>query len=145
MEKAIQDCEKAAQLRIEKEKTMQEIQEKINVRRRVKEVVIEAAYWRKANQIHSWFVDNVQNGNDDCEFHAVTKKQLLKLGDTVQQVLSNPEKAMELLPPQSGFFFGSTEVDEYYWGDIEYTIKLLESVLNDEKLKEYDFEYYSSW
>ena len=24
------------------------------------------AYWRKANAIHKWFVDHVQDGVDDC-------------------------------------------------------------------------------
>jgi hypothetical protein len=54
-------------------------------------------------------------------------------------------KNAELLPPESGFFFGSTEIDEWYWNDIEHTIKMLEGLLNDEALKEYDFEYQSSW
>ena len=27
----------------------------------------EVGYWRKANAIHKWFVDNVQDGNDDCK------------------------------------------------------------------------------
>ena len=33
---------------------------------KVKYVEEEVGYWRKANAIHSWFVKNVQNGNDDC-------------------------------------------------------------------------------
>ena len=32
----------------------------------VKEITFERGYWRKANQIHSWFVENVQNGEDNC-------------------------------------------------------------------------------
>lgn len=36
-------------------------------------------YWRKANAIHAWFVDNVQDGEDDCEPHEVSKEQLMKL------------------------------------------------------------------
>ena len=39
-------------------------------------VTIEIAYWRKSNQIHSYFVDYVQNGNDDCGVYDVSKKQL---------------------------------------------------------------------
>ena len=38
-----------------------------------------AGYWRKANAIHAWFVDNVQDGEDDCEPHEVSKEQLMKL------------------------------------------------------------------
>jgi len=26
----------------------------------------EAIYWRKSNQIHKWFVDTCQDGEDDC-------------------------------------------------------------------------------
>ena len=29
---------------------------------RVNYVTLEAGYWRKANQIHNWFVENVQDG-----------------------------------------------------------------------------------
>ena len=29
-------------------------------------LLTEAAYWRKANQIHNWFVENIQDGEDDC-------------------------------------------------------------------------------
>ena len=28
--------------------------------------------WRKANQIHSWFVENVQSGKDDCGMYYVS-------------------------------------------------------------------------
>jgi len=106
-------------------------------------VSITVGYWRKANAVHKWFVDNCQGGEDDCRHAWVGRDQLKMLLDLCKAaVLSNDARA---LPPTAGFFFGSTEVDEFYWADIEYTIKLLESVLNDEKLKEYDFEYYSSW
>ena len=29
-------------------------------------VEVTCAYWRKANQIHNWFVTNIQGGNDNC-------------------------------------------------------------------------------
>ena len=28
----------------------------------------EVMYWRKANYIHNWFVENIQNGSDDCNY-----------------------------------------------------------------------------
>lgn len=55
---------------------------------RVTGVDVRAAYWRKANQIHSWFVQNVQNGKDDCREYIVSREQLqelLKLALTVQK------------------------------------------------------------
>lgn len=30
-------------------------------------VETEVAYWRKANAIHKWFVDNAQDGEDECQ------------------------------------------------------------------------------
>lgn len=52
----------------------------------------EIGYWRKANQIHNWFVKNVQNGIDDCEYHSEVTKELLKeLLATCQVVLNNCE------------------------------------------------------
>jgi hypothetical protein len=39
----------------------------------------EVGYWRKANAIHKWFVDNVQDGDDDCGYYEVTKEQLEEL------------------------------------------------------------------
>lgn len=38
-----------------------------------------AGYWRKANAIHKWFVDNVQKGEDDCREYYVSREQLKKL------------------------------------------------------------------
>ena len=39
----------------------------------------EVAYWRKANAIHNWFVNNVQEGVDDCGYYKVTRDQLKEL------------------------------------------------------------------
>lgn len=47
----------------------------------VKGVVIRAAYWRKANAIHGWFVDKVQGGEDECKPHDVAREQLQELRD----------------------------------------------------------------
>lgn len=48
----------------------------------------EVGYWRKANQIHKWFVDNVQNGEDDCKIYYVSKDQLAELLEIVNKVLA---------------------------------------------------------
>jgi len=107
-------------------------------------VQVQVAYWRKANQIHKWFVDHVQDGNDDCEEYRVTRDQLQLLVDNCKLVLMNKEEAKTLLPRQEGFFFGSYEYDEYYWYDIQDTIDQLEKILN-EYPEEWDFQYQSSW
>lgn len=45
------------------------------------------AYWRKANQIHNWFVNNVQDGNDDCEYYNVSKEKVEELLNICKKVL----------------------------------------------------------
>lgn len=106
-------------------------------------VEVTAAYWRKANQIHKWFVDNVQNGEDNCEPYYVSKTKLLELLTTARQCLFN--KDPNLLPPQSGFFFGNTDIDEWYWEDIKNTIKQLKRVSELPDFDELSFYYQSSW
>ena len=110
----------------------------------VKIVDVEVAYWRKANAIHNWIVAHVQNGDDDCReytFHRETMQTLLKVCNTV---IENPEEAEELLPPSSGFFFGSTEIDSYYWRDVKYTRDRLIEFLKPES-SAWRFCYQSSW
>ena len=111
------------------------------IRKRIKICVLEID-WRKSNQIHKWFVDNVQYGNDDCNRYEVSKEQLQELQNLCKKVLNNHELAKELLPTQSGFFFGPTEYDEFYFQDLEYTIKEIDKLL---KLDYHWYEYFSSW
>lgn len=55
---------------------------------RVSYVVEEVAYWRKANQVHSWFVANVQDGVDNCGNYYVSHEKLQELVDLCKTVLS---------------------------------------------------------
>ena len=65
-----------------------------------------------------------------------------------KRVIADPKLGEELLPAASGFFFGPTEYDEFYLGNIEDTISILEEILspeNEEKYRFVDFYYQSSW
>ena len=106
-------------------------------------VEVTAAYWRKANQIHKWFVDNVQGGNDNCGEYYVSQEKLKSLLELVNTALAtrNPN----LLPPQAGFFFGNTDIDEWYWHDLKDTKKKLERVLALPEMSKLSFYYTSSW
>lgn len=108
-------------------------------------VTVGVAYWRKANSIHQWFVDNVQGGRDECQEAYVEREQLQELRDLCGEVLENPEHAAELLPSQEGFFFGSTEYDEGYFMDVRETYNVLTKLLNNKSLEDYSFVYQSSW
>lgn len=116
--------------------------------KRVKYVIEEVGYWRKANHIHKWFVDNVQDGKDDCDEYFVSDQKLKELLEVCKTVLEDNSKAGELLPTQSGFFFGATEYDEYYIRDIQDTVKIIEDVLaevDENGYMEGDVYYQSSW
>jgi hypothetical protein len=101
------------------------------------------AYWRKVNSIHQWFVDNCADGEDDCRPVYVPREKLEELRDLVHETLA--ERDPDLLPPQGGFFFGSTDIDEYYWKDLEESHEMLNSILSNPKFEGWDFEYQASW
>jgi hypothetical protein len=111
----------------------------------VNEVTAEVAYWRKANAIHAWFVKNVQEGVDECQESFVSREQLQLLLDVCNKVLADTSLAEELLAPQSGFFFGSQDVDEWYIQDLRFTADRIAELLTDEKWANWEFYYQSSW
>lgn len=111
---------------------------------RVKEIKAEVMYWRKSNAIHKWFVDNIQGGNDDCGDYEVSREDLQKLLSVIEEVLADRSKAATLLPPQVGFFFGSKDLDEWYFQDLERTQAQLSKLLAHE-MPNWWFEYHSSW
>jgi hypothetical protein len=128
-------------------------------------------YWRKANQIHRWFVDNVQEGNDDCKEYYVDEDTLQELvnkckeallvinnanikfkqietgwntnGKTYEEIPTYDcvDEINKILPPTAGFFFGGTEIDDWYKQDLENTINALEPEIEAGG----EFYYQSSW
>ena len=106
-------------------------------------VEVTCAYWRKANQIHAWFVNNVQQGNDDCGEYYVSHEKLKSLLDLVNKALA--ERNPNLLLPQDGFFFGSTDIDEWYWKDLKNTKAKLDKVFALPEMSKLSFYYTSSW
>lgn len=146
-----------------------------------KSLLDRVGYWRKANAIHNWFVNNVQNGKDDCGTYPVHRNRLeellqlctkvLKLLDNAQKetidvsvgikyVDGKPEpvfekheiytkdvinKVYKLLPPVTGFFFGSQLIDSYYYDDIYNTIKIINHVLTTVDFQTHYIVYSSSW
>lgn len=110
-----------------------------------KSVKVGAAYWRKANHIHAWFVRNVQNGVDDCMSYDVAHSQLEELRDICMGVLADRSKCAELLPVQGGFFFGSTEYDVWYFSDLQDTVDQIKAVLHGFDPMVWSLSYRSSW
>lgn len=106
----------------------------------------EVGYWRKVNAIHKWFVDNVQDGIDDCCYHRpVTKEDLKALADLCKVVLDDHSKAETTLPTMCGFFFGTYDYDDIYFEKIQYTYDLCGRLLEEFDFEKYNLYYVSSW
>ena len=86
-------------------------------------------YWRKSNQIHQWFVENVQGGVDNCQEYSVSLDQLKLLSKTIEPALVSTTVASELLPTSEGFFFGSQEYDQYYFEDLKTTKTQIDKII----------------
>lgn len=108
----------------------------------VKYLEVDAGYWRKANHIHHWLVQNIQGGVDECQETYFDQEQMQELLDVINKVQADHILAESLLPTSNGFFFGGTEYDEWYFETLEYTKGVLEAAIADEFNEYY---YQSSW
>jgi hypothetical protein len=114
-------------------------------------VEITVGYWRKANAIHNWFVQQCADGVDECQPIRLRDGKLRELRATVDFLLDNKDEdnihkhIEKLLPPTAGFFFGSTEVDEYYWADLSRTKVILDKAVALEEDNGCSITYQASW
>ena len=95
----------------------------------------EDAYFRKVNFIYRYFQPKL---DDECAF--VTKADLEDIIERCDKILkgldlrkdiphSKIDLAMELLPTQSGFFFGSIDYDKWYFADVKDVRKQMKKLL----------------
>lgn len=111
--------------------------------KRLKWIAEECGYWRKANWLHGWFVDTVQEGSDDCKEYYVPKELLQDLLKKIKQALKKGDHGD--FEPREGFFFGSNEMTDEEWADeLEYTRKVLQAAFDDYS-DDWEFYYRSSW
>jgi hypothetical protein len=111
------------------------------------EIEYPVMYWRKANAIHGWFVNECGGGVDECQRIYVSRESLVKLRDLCQSVLLQPAMAGDILPPTPGFFFGTYEIDDWYMEDMKHTVDALTHILATVPADEWDwsFVYRASW
>jgi hypothetical protein len=143
---------------------------------RVSHIIEDVAYWRKFNALHNWFVQNCADGVDDCKEVFVSREDLEKVLDVLKEVKASLDKSPkkkvqvevgwsggekmydeievyedtsvveDLLPPTPGFFFGSTEVDEYFYREVCNTIETFEELLTEDGGQTAcDYYYEASW
>jgi hypothetical protein len=121
---------------------------------KLSESIYTVCEWRKANAVHKWFVDHVQAGEDDCGRYAVSVDKLKQLRSDCQNAMElfddrNIEEAAQFMPTQEGFFFGSTEYDEWYREDLQRTYdacnNLIRTLESPNRTGWLSVEYESSW
>ena len=105
----------------------------------------EVGYWRKANQIREWFATHLEGGVENCEYSKVTEDDLLALRLDCMKAYTNHELAPEILPTSSGFFFGSTAYDDWYFEDLSETIDIINNVLDTTDWENEEIYYYEWW
>ena len=130
-----EDYEKLSE--VEKDKIEKEVSDWYDKRpEREAHGISEIGYFRKVNFLMTFF-----NYEGNCEYKEIAKYELEDLVERCNAVLTTPkkhrkEKAEDLLPTQSGFFFGSTEYDQYYYDDVKEVRDWASGVLNDLKDEE---------
>lgn len=100
--------------------------------------IVEHIYsWRKMDDLHNWFVVNVQGGEDDCKEYDITADDFEELKLWVKKQLAKmPEKIQEYT--------------DLYWDRMVYTdtIKVIDNALAEIEADEKGliwYSYSSSW
>ena len=100
-------------------------------------VSITVGYWRKAHDIHQWFVDNVQNGEDNCAQYDVSRTELIELKEAIQRVLADPDQYHTEFSSNYDWDSDVEAVFTRTWANIDLW---LSPTYNN-----FDFQYSSSW
>jgi hypothetical protein len=99
-------------------------------------VTVRVGYWRKFNALHQWFVNNVQEGHDDCRPAFVSVDTLIELEEQLEQVGDDPASASE---------YFTADIDETLEeGEVDYTLKVLHHAKRLQQ-QGWDIYYRASW
>lgn len=100
----------------------------------------EVAYFRKVNFLLPFFgyeenCSDIEIAKCEVEDLVASCNNVLALYDRHKTGELNETELVEMvsedLPTEGGFFFGSTEYDEWYFKDVEYVLKQFTNVLNE--------------
>ena len=90
-----------------------------------------AVQWRKANAIQRWMECELAGGEmENCRDYPIYHEQLKALRDDCRAVLDAHVQKADVsevaeernLLPQPGFFFGSYDMDDWYFEHLDYTV-----------------------
>ena len=97
-------------------------------------------YFRKHHSIHKWFVNNIQNGNDDCGRYEIQLKDIENLKELCEEILSHVTK--EKREPK--FYTGSDGEQHEVWQMDKYTVDEEGKEIIDEKLPSHHQSIYDT-
>ena len=84
------------------------------------------AYFYKVNVVYNFFEHKLVD--EQC---FVTLSDINELIQRAEEVLEDKSRAAELLPTRSGFFFGSTDYNDYYFDNLKKIIDTMEKLKTD--------------
>ena len=98
-------------------------------------------YFRKVNFLVKYFKDTCDLDIERQLPLLIDKENIEDLKNRCKDVLDDHSKAEELLPTMGGFFFGNTDYDEYYFGDVQnvydycsHLLNIFEDLQDDEQI-----------
>lgn len=94
-------------------------------------------YFSKHHSIHKWFVNNIQNGVDDCGRYEIQLKDIENLKELCEEILSHVTK--EKREPKFCIDFNGEQHE--IWQLDNYTVDEEGKNIIDEKLPSYDMDY----
>lgn len=123
----------------------------------------EIAYYRKTNFLIPFFETMAERKVENCVYLPVNKSWIEELQERCKTLLDLIEvdkledeeykipgeaiiRAYELLPTQEGFFFGSTDYDEYYFMHVHEVYESCPAILEEfDKLKDEECIAFYIW
>jgi hypothetical protein len=100
----------------------------------------EVGHWIKADQIHHWFVENVQGGKDNCKTYDVGRAELQELQQECLRAIETKDQRLFSFAKQSK----SPAAEQQYWDDLRDTLEITRKCLTDFS-QHWDFVYRASW
>lgn len=86
-------------------------------------------YWRKQSSIHNFFVQEAQNGEDDCGTYEVDFDSLKLLYERIKEVIITGDDSK--LPVIHGFFFNPPDYEEWVREGLLYTYGFLRDLFDE--------------
>ena len=120
-----------------------------------------SGYWRKFNALHGYICDTFADGVDECQVIPLTKANLKKILSVLKKTKKILDKHFEKdekgaysftgnvkdipLQPRGGFFFGGTEIDEWYQDDVDESVKFFSNLVDTFDSRNEVCYYQASW